>query len=291
MPPTKRGRACWPSGAAPGLRAPTAPARCCAPLRGGVPGRFPAWHLARTPQSVRHVLQRAAGVSGGQAARVPLPGAHRAGKQGGCCRHDWVSQFGRLASPAAFFFGGYQGRSVSPAMACQPGAAAVDRTAFLLPCTAQPECLTVDQPARCISAGGFCACAVPDGLPPGSAPAMPQAVLLSQLDAVRRELVDVVDRFMPDITFGKDVMREVLAFAQVGAGTKAGRGRAAARGARGLARAPRDGCTKLLGLARGQLAGRCRGAAVQHESQTPSLAASTVWNGPHNARPSADAGV
>lgn len=53
-----------------------------------------------------------------------------------------------------------------------------------------------------------CACWV---LPPSL-----QAVLLSQLDAVRRELVDVVDQSLPHITFGKEVVREVLAFAQVG---------------------------------------------------------------------------
>lgn len=41
--------------------------------------------------------------------------------------------------------------------------------------------------------------------------------MLSQLDAVRRELVDVADRHMPHITFGREVVREVLAFAQVGA--------------------------------------------------------------------------
>jgi hypothetical protein len=44
-----------------------------------------------------------------------------------------------------------------------------------------------------------------------------QAVLLGQLDAVRRELVEVVDRFLPHVVFGKDAVRAVLAFAQVGA--------------------------------------------------------------------------
>ncbi|KAI3427948.1 hypothetical protein D9Q98_006338 [Chlorella vulgaris] len=42
-----------------------------------------------------------------------------------------------------------------------------------------------------------------------------KAVLLGQLDAVRRELVEVVDRFLPHVVFGKDAVRAVLAFAQV----------------------------------------------------------------------------
>lgn len=41
-------------------------------------------------------------------------------------------------------------------------------------------------------------------------------MLLGQLDAVRRELVEVVDRFAPHVLFGKEAVREVLAFAQVG---------------------------------------------------------------------------
>ncbi len=44
----------------------------------------------------------------------------------------------------------------------------------------------------------------------------PQAVLLGQLDGVRRELVEVVARWGPHIMFGKELVREVLAFAQVG---------------------------------------------------------------------------
>ncbi|PSC72553.1 ALG-2 interacting isoform B [Micractinium conductrix] len=43
-----------------------------------------------------------------------------------------------------------------------------------------------------------------------------KAVLLSQLDAVRRELVEVVGAVAQHITFGKEVVRDVLAFAQVG---------------------------------------------------------------------------
>ena len=45
-----------------------------------------------------------------------------------------------------------------------------------------------------------------------------QAVLLGQLDGVRRELVEVAGRYAPHILFGQEVVREVLAFAQVGAG-------------------------------------------------------------------------
>ena len=40
-------------------------------------------------------------------------------------------------------------------------------------------------------------------------------MLLGQLDGVRRELVEVVGRWAPHIMFGKELVREVLAFAQV----------------------------------------------------------------------------
>jgi hypothetical protein len=48
-----------------------------------------------------------------------------------------------------------------------------------------------------------------------------QAVLLGQLDSVRRELVEVVDRYGPHILFGKEIVRDVLAFAQVRHGSVA----------------------------------------------------------------------
>lgn len=57
----------------------------------------------------------------------------------------------------------------------------------------------------------------PPRLPACYPPSLPccQAVLLSQLDAVRRELVEVVEQYGPHILFGKEAVREVLAFAQV----------------------------------------------------------------------------
>lgn len=56
--------------------------------------------------------------------------------------------------------------------------------------------------------------------PPPCTCSAPQAVLLGQLDGVRRELVEVVGRWGPHIMFGKELVREVLAFAQVGAGVQ-----------------------------------------------------------------------
>ena len=53
-------------------------------------------------------------------------------------------------------------------------------------------------------------------------PTTEQAVLLGQLDSVRRELVEVCERWAPAVLFGKEVVREVYAFAQVGAGAAGG---------------------------------------------------------------------
>ena len=46
-------------------------------------------------------------------------------------------------------------------------------------------------------------------------PLVLQAVLLGQMDSVRRELVEVIERYVPHVMFGKEVVREVFAFAQV----------------------------------------------------------------------------
>lgn len=46
-----------------------------------------------------------------------------------------------------------------------------------------------------------------------------QAVLLSQLDSVRRELLEVIEVNFPRVTFGKEAVREVLAFAAAGEDT------------------------------------------------------------------------
>ena len=83
------------------------------------------------------------------------------------------------------------------------------------------------RPLRCVvacrtgkTAGPSAAQAAPPNIvhvcvstPPAALPA--QAVLLGQLDGVRRELVEVVGRWAPHIMFGKELVREVLAFAQV----------------------------------------------------------------------------
>lgn len=65
----------------------------------GVPARVPSLAPSQTTPTDCLPLQRAAGVSGGQAARVSLPGALRAGKQGGCCQslHGSVNTAGGMA--------------------------------------------------------------------------------------------------------------------------------------------------------------------------------------------------